>query len=105
MTSRKQQSQKILGNKIRIARKSIGMSQKDLARFLKVTDKAVSSYEVGRTSPSLTVLKKISTIVHKPLVYFDDEATLTREELYTKLQEIEKELKEVKRLLNQSAST
>lgn len=99
MTSRKQQSLKVLGHKIRLARKSIGLSQKDLAKFLKITDKAISSYEVGRTSPPIFILKKISTIVHKPLGYFDGEATLSREELMTKLRTIEEELKEIKRFL------
>jgi len=96
---RRKQSLIAIGNKIRIARKSIGMSQKDLARVLRISDKAISSYEVGRISPSVTVLKKISTVVHKPLSYFDDKASLTREELYKKLQEIESELKEVKNML------
>lgn len=93
------QSMKSLGNKIKIARKSIGLSQKDLARYIKVTDKAVSSYEVGRTSPPITILKKISLIVHKPLSYFDDNASFTKEELLQKLNQIEQELKEVKQYL------
>jgi repressor LexA len=93
-------SLKILGNKIKVARKSIGLSQRDLARYIKVSDKAVSSYEVGRSSPSVTVLKKISTIVHKPLSYFDEKAMLTREELMEKLKQIETELKEIKQYLN-----
>lgn len=93
------QSRIALGNKIKESRKSIGLSQKDFARYLKVTDKSVSSYEVGRSSPSLAVLKKISLIVHQPLSFFDDKATLSREELFKKLQSIEAELKEVKRLM------
>lgn len=93
------QSRIVLGHKIKESRKRIGLSQKDFARYLNVTDKSVSSYEVGRSSPSLSVLKKISLIVHQPLSYFDDKATLSREELLKKLQSIEADLKEVKRLM------
>lgn len=93
------QSLKSLGNKIKNARKNIGLSQKELARYIKVSDKAVSSYEVGRISPPITILKKISLIVHKPLSYFDDKASLTKEELLQKLNQIEQDLKEVKQYL------
>lgn len=93
------QSMKSLGNKIKIARKSIGLSQQDLARYMKVTNKTISAYEVGRTSPPLTMLKKISLIVQKPLSYFDDKATVSKEELLQKIKQIEQELNEVKKYL------
>jgi transcriptional regulator with XRE-family HTH domain len=88
-----------LGLKIRYARKSIGLSQKQLGQHLHVSDKAVSSYEIGRTAPSFQQLKKISSVVHKPLSYFDEIGSPQEPTLEEKVAAIEKELREVKTLL------
>lgn len=87
-----------IGKKIKQARNSIGLSQDQLARFVNISDKAISSYEVGRTVPSRKILKKISTIIQKPLSYFDD-SPLSKEDLLIALKKIEVELAEVKKML------
>lgn len=89
---------KKLGAKIRKARKEAGLSQKDVSRALKVSDKAVSSYEVGRNQPSFQILKTISDITHKPISYFGNSDT-TDATLEEKLATIERELQEIKELL------
>ena len=91
---------KILGKKIREARKAKGISQKELAKKLRVSDKAISSYEVGRTSPSIEILEKLSNTVEKPLSYFGTQET-QEINIQEKLIRIEKELQEVKALLKQ----
>jgi len=88
-----------VGDKIRKARKEMGFSQKELARHLRLSDKAVSSYEVGRTTPSFETIKKIGKIVHKPITYFDKDSDPKDLDLQIKIKTIEKELLEIKRLL------
>jgi DNA-binding XRE family transcriptional regulator len=99
MKKSKKQMQIALGNSIRSARVSMDMSQRDLARFLHVTDKTISTYEVGRVCPPAKILKRMSVILHKPLSYFDQKAMMDTDELYKKLRQIEEDLKEVKKLL------
>lgn len=57
---------KSLAKKIKKARKTANLSQKDLGKALKLSDKAISAYEVGRADPSVDVLKKISKITKTP---------------------------------------
>jgi transcriptional regulator with XRE-family HTH domain len=90
-----------LAKKIRQARKSVGLSQKDLAKVLELTDKAVSSYEVGRAVPSVETLREISKVTYKPFSYFMSEAEEQTgdEELAEKIDKIDRELQEIKELL------
>ncbi len=91
-----------IGQRIKNARKSVGLSQKQLANVLKISDKAISSYEIGRTQPSFTTLKRISQAVQKSITYFDEGETDTKAELDIKLRIIEKELAEIKKLLQKN---
>ena len=92
-----------LGNRIKKARKELGISQKQLAGRLRVSDKAVSSYEVGRTAPSFETIKKIGKIVHKPVTYFDKDSDPKDLDLQIKIKIIEKELLEIKKLLKKKS--
>lgn len=89
-----------LGSAIRKARKQAGLSQKELAQVLSVSDKAVSSYEVGRAMPSLQTLQTLGRVVNKPLSYFDEGSQSQSLDIQIKLAQIEKELLEVKKLLS-----
>jgi transcriptional regulator with XRE-family HTH domain len=88
-----------LANRIKSARQERGLSQKELGDALKLSDKAVSSYEVGRAEPTITTLKDISKVTMKPLAYFLDETPPTELELKHKLAKVEQELLEIKQLL------
>lgn len=88
-----------LATKIKKARKEAGMSQKKLGNALRVSDKAVSSYEVGRALPPLDTLIEIATLTHKPVMYFLDDTKTAEEDLGYKLDKIEKELAAVRQLL------
>lgn len=44
-------------------RLSIGISQRDLAEKVGVTDSAVCQYETGKRSPSIETLKKIAEVL------------------------------------------
>lgn len=51
------------GRRIAEARKKNGMTQKDLAERLDVTDKAVSKWECGKGFPEITLLPKLSRVL------------------------------------------
>ena len=89
----------VIGEKIKLARLNIGLSQKQLARAVKLSDKAISAYEVGRAIPSLSMLKEISGAVDKPVTYFLNDLPAEEIDLADKLTRIGRELREVKELL------
>lgn len=92
-----------LSKRIKSARVASRLSQADLAAGIGVSDKSISAYEQGRSTPPFDKLKKIATATNHPLAYFTDdnneEATIS-----SKLAAIERELSEVKRLLKKSAN-
>ncbi len=91
-----------IGEKIKRARKAVGLSQKQLGEALRLSDKAVSAYEVGRATPTVDTLKEIGVVTHKPVSYFLNDSESDELELELKLATIEKELAEIKKLLKKS---
>jgi transcriptional regulator with XRE-family HTH domain len=93
--------QTYLGQRIFQARARSGLSQKELAESVGVSDKTVSAYEVGRVEPPLHVLAKISEATEHPFGYFlgDIESTIE-----TRLQKITEELDEIRDLLSKKQS-
>ncbi len=93
-----------LAVRIREARRNAHLSQDDLGRAIGVSDKSVSAYEQGRSTPPINKLKKIALSTNHPLAYFtqedNDDALLA-----SKLAGIERELAEVKRLLIEKKQT
>jgi len=88
-----------LGSKIKIARKEAGLSQKQLASLVGVSDKAVSAYEVGRAQPPVETLREISNVTYKPVNYFVDEAVAEEVSVSARIGKIEHELLEIKKIL------
>jgi transcriptional regulator with XRE-family HTH domain len=90
-----------LAVRIRTARQEARLSQAALGAHIGVSDKSVSSYEQGRSTPPVNKLKKIAEFTNRPLGYFtqedNDDAAIT-----SKLSTIERELAEVKKLLIRS---
>lgn len=89
-----------LATKLKVARQDAGLSQKDMGEALRLSDKAISSYEVGRAVPSIDTLKDISKVTHKPMSYFFDERDPEDFDLQIKIKTIEKELLEIKKILS-----
>lgn len=89
-----------LGQKIRYARRSIGLSQKQLGGLLQLSDKAVSAYEVGRAVPPLDTLKEISKHTTKPMSFFLEESTQKEHTIAQKIASIEEELRQIRALLD-----
>lgn len=101
MTSVEDKKQKRLtelANRIREARRRAHLSQDDLGKFIGVSDKSISAYEQGRSTPPIQKLKKIAEFTRYPLSYFTQEENVDAV-LSNKLASIERELHEVKRLL------
>ncbi len=89
-----------LGQKIRMARREKGLSQREVADHLKLSDKAISSYEVDRSEPTLGNLKEIGKLTDKPIMYFvDDDANFEEMALKSKIMTIERELRAIKDIL------
>jgi transcriptional regulator with XRE-family HTH domain len=87
-----------IAQRIKKARKAVGLSQKQLGKVLKLSDKAVSSYEVGRATPPIETLREISKVTYKPVSYFLDEENKAVT-LESRLQIIERELAEIRKEL------
>jgi transcriptional regulator with XRE-family HTH domain len=81
-----------VGERIRKARESRGVSQKKLGMALGLSDKAISAYEAGRTYPPIDTLFRISTELKKPIIYFLSEDAQTIE-LFDKVEKISESLK------------
>lgn len=63
------------GSRIAEARKKNGMTQRELAEMLDVTDKAVSKWECGKGFPEITLLPKLSKVLGiKPEDLLSDKA-------------------------------
>jgi transcriptional regulator with XRE-family HTH domain len=86
-----------LAKRIKTARTNSHLSQQDLGKYIGVSDKSISSYEKGRSQPPLDNLQKIAEATRHPMTYFTDEQTETSE-IIAKLETIERELAEVRRL-------
>lgn len=92
----------IIGKKIKEARIERRLTQKELGKALRLSDKTISSYEIGRTTPGFEILKKISQSVQKSIVYFDEDAPQAELDLQEKLQIVARELAEIKKLLKKT---
>jgi transcriptional regulator with XRE-family HTH domain len=88
-----------LADKIRYARTEAGLSQKELGTKIRLSDKAVSSYEVGRAQPSVDILRDIGDATGRPVTYFIDEERSEEIDLVVKIKSIETELAEIKQAL------
>ena len=96
--NKKQKKLSELANRIREARRRAHLSQDDLGKYIGVSDKSISAYEQGRSTPPIQKLKKIAEFTRYPLSYFTQEDNIDAM-LANKLASIERELTEVKRLL------
>ncbi len=59
-----------IGQKIKILRKTRGLTQQQLAEKLKVKRATISNYEIGRRSPHIKELEAISEALGVNLEYF-----------------------------------
>ncbi len=70
---------KTIGNLIKTRRKEKGLSQKQLAELLLVSDTTISKWETGVNLPDVLILKRIAEVLNIPLTEFlevDDKASV-----------------------------
>lgn len=91
-----------ISKRIRQARKETHLSQQALAQAIGVSDKSISAYEKGRAVPSIDKLKKIATSTNQSLNFFTEEK-IEKNMVNSKLNKIEQELKEIRKLLKKSS--
>ena len=91
-----------LSKRIKQAREEAHLSQMALAKGIGVSDKAISSYEQGRSMPPVEKLKKIAQQTRRPVNYFTNE-NIEEVAIVAKLMNVERELAEIKRLLQKSS--
>ncbi len=89
-----------LAKRIKSARTAARLSQSELASHIGVSDKSISAYEQGRSTPPFEKLKKIATFTNHPLAYFteDDNENAT---ISSKLASVERKLQEIKEILKE----
>jgi len=87
-----------LSKKIRKARLEADLSQKELGKALKLSEKSISAYESGRSNPPVSILEKIAKETKKPFWYFSEEDNI-ESTVMEKLLQIEKQLSELKQIL------
>lgn len=81
-----------IGKRISELRKKKGVTQEELAKLLYVSDKTVSSWEMGRTEPSLDLIVKLSEVLEcevSYLIYGNDLKSDVETEIKIKLSEEE----------------
>lgn len=88
---------KLLGNKIREARKIKRVTQEELATAVGVSDKSISAYESGRIDPPLAILERIAQTTDHTVQYFLEESTEST--ILAKLTEIQRLFEEIKAAL------
>ncbi len=86
-----------IGNKIKQARKIKRITQEDLAQAIGVSDKSISAYESERISPPIKILEKIAEQTDQSVSYFLEDTV--ESVILSKLNEVEKEFKEIKSLI------
>ena len=70
----------MISNKIRELRIKKGISQKDLAKILELSQQAVAKWENGKSEPNIVTLKKLSVIFEIDITYLIEEDELSTSE-------------------------
>ncbi|HWA52341.1 MAG TPA: helix-turn-helix transcriptional regulator [Patescibacteria group bacterium] len=86
----------LLGKKIKTARVLVGLSQKELAEKLNLSEKTISAYEKGRATPPSPTLQRIANATNQYLQFFsENEGKDKTDEILEKLDIIIQELKRI----------
>lgn len=95
---------RIIGKNIATLRKSLEITQEDLAEQLGVSRRASCSYGCGKASVPLALIPEISELLKTPLVQLMDATTPMIDER-TKDAKILQELEKIKQLSNKEQKT
>lgn len=93
-----------LSERIRNARTASHLSQQQLADKMGFSDKSISAYEKGRSVPPLSQLKKLAKITNYPLAYFTQEEEISLSLVFAKLQLVQRQFDDIKKILDAKAT-
>ncbi len=86
-----------IGQRVKQARQSKGMTQYELADYLDVSAKTISAIEVGRVEPSVSQMQAFSAVLEEPIGYFVGEDASSVE---SKMERVANELAEIRRTMD-----
>lgn len=81
-------NKKDIGHKIFTMRKKMGLTQKELAEKLHVTDKAVSKWETGTHFPDIAIMEELSSALNISVIELLGLEHATSEEMITEMTEL-----------------
>ena len=84
--------------KIKIARREMGLTQSELAYRMGISPQSISAFESGRIVPERKYLEKIAQFTHKPIYFFTGEKM---EEALDRLAKLESEITAIRKLLSE----
>ncbi len=90
---------KQIGERVKIARQSRGMTQGELGKLIGVSSKTVSAIEVARVEPSISQMQAIAVALNEPIGYFIGETVSSIE---SKIERVSQELEAVRKLIEQT---
>ena len=74
-----------IGNRIKLKRKELGLTQAELGEKLNITDRAVSKWEQGEGDPNLSIIPDIAKILGVSLDYLllgkEEEPAITLDDM------------------------
>ncbi len=88
----------LIARRLKTARLTAHISQSDLGAAIGVSDKSISAYEAGRSTPPFQKMAKIAELTKRPLNYFTEEDD-QKANLESKMALVEKELSELRKML------
>lgn len=76
-----------LGEKIKVARQSRGLSQRDIAERIGLSSSVVGMYETGKRRPSYEALEALCDVFNVPMSYFSEHAEVADDDELWELRE------------------
>ena len=74
-----------IGNRIKLKRKELGLTQAELGEKLNITDRAVSKWEQGEGDPNLSIIPDIAKVLGVSLDYLllgkEEEPAITLDDM------------------------
>lgn len=87
---------KEVGEAVKRARQSRGLTQSEMADLIGISSKTVSAIEVGRVEPSISQIQAIAACLQEPVGFFVGEAGSSVE---AKIEHVATELEEIRKLV------
>ena len=84
-----------VGEKIKMIRCKLDLSQERFGMKIGVTGKAISAYETGRAQPPIKIVKAIAEVFNTPILYLNDSEKMKLKESILKIKTFVEEIESV----------